>query len=99
MFDHTLMKRVSNRILDSKKSPFAGEDPTIVQNLRKMAEAFVDLQDKRHIADYDNTTFWTQTGAAEEVDAATEAFAIWNSIRNEEIAQNYLVSLLIKPRD
>jgi hypothetical protein len=37
MFDHALMKRVSSRIADSHKSPFKGEDPVVVQNLRAVA--------------------------------------------------------------
>lgn len=98
MFDHALMKRVSSGIADSHKFPFKGEDPVVVQNLRAVASAFVLLQDKRHIADYDNSISWTRTEALKEWTRAAEAFADWDSIRNEVIAQNYLVSLLIKPR-
>ena len=36
--------------------------------------------------------------AREEVERAAESFADWESIRGENIAQDYLVSLLIKPR-
>ena len=99
MFDHGLMKRASNRILDPKIFPFKGEDPMVVQNLRAVAKAFVLLQDRRHTADYDNATSWTETEALEEVSSAEEAFAKWRSIRNHDIAQDYLVSLLINPRD
>jgi len=99
MFDHALMRRVSSRILDAKRFPFTGEDPTVVQNLRAVADAFVDLQDKRHTADYDNSAVWDPTEALEEVERAKRAFATWRLIRNQEIAQEYLVSLLIKPRE
>jgi hypothetical protein len=64
-----------------------------------VANAFVDLQDERHTADYDNSTVWDPTEALKDVDSAAEAFATWQLIRNETIAQDYLVSLLIKPRD
>jgi hypothetical protein len=99
MFDHGLMKRASNRISDSRLFPFTGEDSTVVQNLKTVAQAFVQLQDKRHIADYDNTTFWTRTEALREVMTAGNAFESWQLIQNENIAQEYLVSLLIRPRD
>lgn len=59
----------------------------------------MQLQDKRHIADYDNTTFWTSTEALREVTTAAKVFSTWQSIKNEKIAQEFLVSLLIKPRD
>jgi hypothetical protein len=99
MFEHSIMKKVSGRISDSTRFPFTGEDPFVVQNLKIVARAFVQLQDTRQIADYDNTTFWTPTEALTEVATAAKAFSTWKLIRNENIAQEYLVSLLIRPRD
>ncbi len=99
VFDHGPMKRASNRILDPKIFPFKGEDPKVIQNLKAVAKAFIRLQDQRHIADYDNSTPWTQSEVLDEWGRAAKAFADWDSIRNEDIAQEYLVSLLIKPRD
>ena len=99
MFDHTLMKKVSNQVTDSKKMPFAGEDPVLVGKLRKLARIFVDLQDKRHEADYDTSRSWTFTHAEKEVLAGEHAFELWTRIKGAKIAQEYLVSLLIRPRD
>lgn len=99
MFDHGLMRKASQRILDSRLFPFDGEDPTLVQNLRTVAQAFVQLQDKRHLADYHNGIRWTHTESLQEVTTVRKALLIWNSIRNQNLAQEYLVSLLIKPRD
>jgi len=99
MFDHGVMARVSNRIVDPRVFPYDGVDPLVVGKLRKIAKSFTQLQDNRHIADYDNATYWTSTDAAEEVKKAAIAFIIWQEIRNEKIAQDYLVSLLIKPRN
>jgi len=98
MFQHTAMAKASARISDSKLFPFAGEDPFVVQKLQAVAQASVQLHDKREIADYDNSTHWTRTEALAEVRTAVEAFARWGTIRRENIAQEYLVSLLIKPR-
>jgi hypothetical protein len=36
--------------------------------------------------------------AADEVKKASDAFETWNEIRDEKVAQDYLVSLLIKHR-
>ncbi len=97
MFDHGMMKRVSDRV--ATKTPFAGEDPIAVSGLRLVAKAFVDLQDWRHIADYDNGTFWNPLEAINAVARAESAFVAWNDIKHQNIAQEYLVSLLIRPRD
>ena len=66
-----------------------------MQNLKSVAEAFVQLQDQRHIADYHNGIRWTHTESLLEVTTVGKAFLTCASIRNENIAQEYLVSLLI----
>ena len=50
------------------------------------------------MADYGNSTIWTPEEANREVETDGQAFAALDSIRDEKIAQEYLVSLLIKPR-
>lgn len=97
-FDHGFMVTASGKISDSRLFPFTGEDHNVVNHLKIVAEAFVQLQEKRHIADYDNGTFWTPTEALAEVSTAFNAFASWKRIKEESIAQDYLASLLIKPR-
>jgi uncharacterized protein (UPF0332 family) len=98
-FEHKTMKAASNRIQDKVKFPFTGADPRAVVALRAVAKTFAQLQEKRHIADYDNTTFWTRTEALAQVKSAEQAFNTWKPIRNEEISQAYLVSLVVKKRD
>jgi hypothetical protein len=98
-FDHNVMKAASNRIQDTRQFPFTGEDPRLVATLKVVAKTFAQLQEKRHIADYDNTTFWTRTEVLTQVKSAEQAFATWRTIRNEHIAQAYLVSLVVKKRD
>ena len=98
-FDHTTMKAASNRIQRSQHFPFRGEKPKVVADLRAVAKTFVQLQEKRHVADYDNTTFWTRTEALAQVKAAERAFNAWKLVRRERITQEYLVSLLVKKRD
>lgn len=88
MFDHALMRKASQRLLDSRLFPFAGEDPKLVQSLKTVAQAFVQLQDKRHIADYHNGIRWTPVESLREVATARKAFQIWASIRNQDLAQD-----------
>lgn len=99
MFDHALMRKASNRLFDSRLSPFDGEDPVLVENLKFVAKVFVEVQDRRHTADYNNGVVWTHVESLEEVARVREAFETWALIRHENIAQEYLVSLLIRPRD
>ena len=97
-FDHAPMKNASNRVLDNKKFPFSGEDPVVVKKLRKVAKSLAQLQDQRHIADYDNTTVWTLVDALTQVTSAEQAFLTWREIRHQPIAQAYPVSFLVKNR-
>jgi len=48
--------------------------------------------------EYDNSVDWSPTGSLLECATATNAFAAWRAIRDQRIAQDFLVSLLIKPR-
>lgn len=64
-----------------------------------VAEAFVELQNARHIADYDNGRFWNPLETIDAVDMAGGAFEAWDDAKHTDIAQEYLVSLLIRPRD
>jgi hypothetical protein len=54
-YDHGVMKTASNRILNPKDFPFTGENPAVVANLRFVAQAFSQLQEDRHFADYNLT--------------------------------------------
>ncbi len=67
--------------------------------MRTVAKTFVQLQQQRHTADYDNAIFWTRTEALTQVKSAEQAFNAWKHIRDEQIAQAYLVSLVVKRRD
>jgi uncharacterized protein (UPF0332 family) len=99
MFDHKSMKKASGQISDSRLFPFVGEDPEVINKLKTVAGAFVELQAKRHTADYDNSKTWNPDEARADVLTAAEAFTAWESIKSERIAVEYLVSLLIRTRD
>jgi hypothetical protein len=48
------MKSASNRIRDTRQFPFTGENQSVVSDLRYVAKTFAELQEQRHVADYDN---------------------------------------------
>ena len=93
MFDHGKMKNVSSRISNQK----APTDPVLVpifDNLRVVADNFVTLQQQRHSADYDNSKVWSRTQVFEEILQAQDAMDAWVIIRDEEMAQDFLLNLI-----
>jgi hypothetical protein len=80
-YDHGVMKTASNRILNDKDFPFAGEDPNVVANLRFVARAFSQLQEDRHFADYNLTKDLDPVDALKQVKSAQEIFNTWPSMR------------------
>lgn len=90
------MKTASNRILNSRDFPYVGEDPAVVDKLRFVAQSFSQLQEDRHFADYNLTKDLDLVEALTQVKSAERIFSAWPTIRTQQIAQAYLVSLLVK---
>jgi uncharacterized protein (UPF0332 family) len=90
-FEHGKMRKASEGLTHAK---FHGQDGQTAADLKALARAFLDLQEARHIADYDGSRKWTRTEALDHVKQVETAFRIWGEIRNETIAQDYLLSLL-----
>jgi hypothetical protein len=59
-------------------------------------EAFVELQEARHQADYDPTRTWNRLGAASLVDTARTAFASWQRVRRTPNAVVFATVLLLQ---
>lgn len=94
-FEHTAMKDASKRIAGKD---FRNSDHGMVGQLRTVAAAFVNMQQYRHAADYSYVTKWAKTEVHDHIATVTEAFASWQVVRNEKIALDYLISLLVKER-
>jgi uncharacterized protein (UPF0332 family) len=94
MFDHRRMAEASRgRIKEYKASPGASE-----LLIYSVAEAFLQLQEQRHHADYDLSDTVVLDDVEEAIGLASDAFECWELVRNEQIAQEYLFSLLFKER-
>jgi len=96
-FDHKTMKDASARAESARYDPTV--DPQVVSRLRKVVRAFRELQQERHLADYSNATKWTRADALDRIERAQAAFTNWKAIRNEFIAQRYLISLLSRYKE
>lgn len=94
-FDHGPMKDASKKTINRKFDP---ADAAISAQLKMVAQAFIDLQQSRHAADYSYLRKWSRTEVQSHVDTAAAAFAVWKSIQHDQLAKDYLVSLLIKER-
>jgi hypothetical protein len=70
----------------------------VVAHLKEVGRAFVEIQDARHLADYDDSTHWSRTNTLKAVDHARQAFDAWRIIRGDKIAQDYLLQLLVQRR-
>ena len=97
-YDHGIMTAASNRLLNTRDFPFTGEDPHVVAGLRFVARTFIELQQRRHFADYNLTIDLGSNDAIAQVGFAEKIFEIWPSIRSHQITQEYLVSLVVKNR-
>ncbi|HTX36883.1 MAG TPA: hypothetical protein VME43_17760 [Bryobacteraceae bacterium] len=98
-FDHGPMKTASetkaSQINAALKGDLAnGAEKRVLSHLATVANAFIQAQQRRNDADYNLAKELAVVDADKQIDLVTEAFQSWNLIRNEAIAQAYLVSLL-----
>ena len=63
--------------------------------LNTVARNFIQLQQHRHVADYDNSKQWSRTDVLNVLALATDAFAAWRAISTEDAAQDYLLQLFL----
>jgi hypothetical protein len=94
-FEHKTMKDVSNSIVRGKWRGWSTPSPAVPIDLEHVAAAFVELQEARLQADYDNTKTWSSVDAHVLVEDAHDAFANWTTVRAHPAATEYLLSLLI----
>ena len=102
-FEHGKMKSTSRKQTDElnvffKTNPPAGHGLNTAKHLHLVADTFFDVQQQRRTADYDGATIWTRRELVTLIERVDSAFKSWHAIREEPIAQNYLISLLGNPK-
>ncbi len=105
LFEHGRMKNACERqkglcrdYFAAHPSPKRRPDFDCMTHLQKVANIFVQAQQQRHVADYDNSKPWTRTEVLIEIQLVEEAFDSWYRVRNHPFAQEFLISLLGVPR-
>ena len=71
---------------------------SISSDLRTFADTFLDLQEQRHLADYDTTLKLSQTAVKSSVVKAEAAFSHWRAIRSTTEANVFLAALVFGKR-
>ncbi|MCU1261204.1 MAG: hypothetical protein JWO80_4089 [Bryobacterales bacterium] len=93
--NHGPMKNSSIQFTNSNWTDWHDITQPVPPPLRSVARAFIELQEERHAADYNNHEQWTVTEVQTLLNTAAEAFRDWLSIRTHPMAGNYLLSMLL----
>jgi hypothetical protein len=81
------MAKACERVIGRHKNATSGSPEF---RLYSVAYAFAQLQEKRQRADYDLSATLSATDVELAVGLAFDAFECWKTIKNEQIAQDYL---------
>jgi hypothetical protein len=103
LFEHGRMKSASDKQRGSlnsyfKTNPAPCPELDCARHLHRVATAFLQAQQQRQVADYDNSKQWTRTEVLTQIALIDGAFKSWHAIRDEPAAQAYLISLLGTPK-
>ena len=90
------MKTASLQFRGTTWQDWLGASRQVPPEVQRVASAFVDLQEERHTADYDNHEQWSLTEVQALLNTVRAAFRDWQSIRTDPIAGNYLVAMLLR---
>ena len=96
-FAHSTMKRVAQQFANqsvSDKLIHGFNDEALDSDLVDFADAFVELQQARHEADYALHRRFTRSEVVELIDRVDTAFQNWTQIRGSLQADTFLVGLL-----
>ena len=100
-FAHADMKKVAQQFatnrVQGKIAPALASNPIPVE-LQDVAQAFIDLQQARHEADYDVSRRFTRSETLDLIDRVDQAFIDWSQIRRNPAAEAFMFSLLVSSR-
>lgn len=108
-FNHGDMRAVCRGFADGHKAAIRnnplGNPPPATRELLSLPldprlyaviEAFIDLQEARHDADYNPNKQWDRLDALKHVQTARQAFADWSAVRGTPNAAVFVVALLLQ---
>jgi uncharacterized protein (UPF0332 family) len=92
-FDHRKMKDACSKF---KPEQYPNATAASVRHLQAIEKAFIELQQHRHTADYDNSKKWARTEVLAQIQSAQAAFDSWGVIADEQMAEDFVLQLLIQ---
>lgn len=108
-FNHGDMRAVCKGFAEGHRSAIGGKTPgnpplatrglislPLDGKLFDVVQAFVDLQEARHDADYNPTKRWNRLDVMNHVQTARQAFADWAAIRHSPDAAVFVVALVLQ---
>ena len=106
-FEHATMKTVCSNyakatltsMSSSKMSPSKLDSLLtfpIANDLKTVADAFVELQEQRHRADYDASAKFDRIEVSALVKSAQEAFLCWATIKSQKNTKVFMIDLLLR---
>ncbi len=96
-FDHSDMRQgcrpfAAGALPDHLKAVTAGDVPN---DLKAVAESFIELQQRRHEADYNVAQTFSRQVALALVERVRAAFEAWDRVRTHQTATVFLANLLL----
>jgi uncharacterized protein (UPF0332 family) len=73
-------------------------DKPLSDELRRIAVAFIDLQEERHKADYDTGIVFSRPATLAILEKADEVFASWRAVESTDEATVFLAALAFAAR-
>jgi uncharacterized protein (UPF0332 family) len=95
VFEHANMHEACKKTNDKA---FPNPNHPNVRHLKRIANTFMQLQQHRHTADYDNSKCWTRTEVLTHIELARDAFETWEIISKDPFAEDFLLLLLVNRR-
>ena len=102
-FSHSDMKAVCRQFAFGNINNLSAETksliaPPLQPELAVVASAFIQLQEARHIADYDVSALHNKFDVLQKIALAKGAFEAWKQVRTSPNARVFLVGLLLERR-
>ena len=97
-FTHGAMKQSSIRFRGGEWIDWLDAKQAIPARLQRVARAFVELQEARHSADYNNHKQRTFAEVSDMLNRAGSAVNDWLAVRSDPVAGDYLLSMLLGSR-
>lgn len=84
------MKGICDELLNDARS-----GAPVLAELQVVARNFIQLQQHRDTADYDNSRQWSRTETMTVLRLAVDAFAAWRAVSAQDAAQDFLLRLFL----